>query len=804
MKLINYSLVALITALAILMPAASPVMADQDEASKPQVQSAAALMIKAPNIIEASQPLTITVFSKLGHETIAGAYVYALKASNLVVTADNTNYTTLMSEYEATAEARGALIGTTGADGTVTGTLSETGRFMLVATKDGFIPGFARLTVTLAVKKALNIKTRGSVEINKPVTISVTERFKLQAVEGTAVYAMLVTENNTLRVNALSTVPMLKVPAQANIQTQAKVWGDTHGLTQVKTAKVESRVLPGWPGQAVKPFWMSENATVIRSNPWDETFSANYAAEIQSGGFLLGNTDVNGQLTYTFTQKGTYVLVAVKEGYIPGFGRIFVYTPNQGNLLIKSPGSADTGASVTFIVVDWKSGQGIGGASLWALRIDDIKGTAESVWQGLQAGSAGSDVAEKYKGWAKDKGILLGTSADSGEVTYAFKDQGRYLLTAVKDGYTPGFSQIKIGSTAQKILLLKAPVSALSGQSVTIKVTDSKTGQPVENATVNAFINKIGVVPKLKPSPAPTENSTATQILIDSSKASTVTSTTDANGEVQFTFSNPGQYILVAIKDGYLSGSAKINITDSQSGKALVINAAYSGQSVTIKVWEKSSIQPVSGAAVYVLRIGDAGSIKPTLTFTRNASGQEETARAREKGTLAGYTDDSGQLVYNLSSSGQYLLAVFKDGYNAAFTYINYILPASLNSLYIKSQGEATVGDIVTILTVDDNGKAVAKAALYLVRMDTLSNAAAILQAVPSADVALRQKYGALLKEKSSFQGYTDDNGSISIKFSNSGVFMLLAVKDGYLPDFVKIVIKAHVTSQPNTSNKAQ
>jgi hypothetical protein len=60
------------------------------------------------------------------------------------------------------------------------------------------------------------------------------------------------------------------------------------------------------------------------------------------------------------------------------------------------------------------------------------------------------------------------------------------------------------------------------------------------------------------------------------------------------------------------------------------------------------------------------------------------------------------------------------------------------------------------------------------------------------------------LKEKSSFQGYTDENGNISIKFSSSGIYMLLAIKDNYLPDFVKITIKAPVTTLPNTSNKTQ
>ncbi|MCX6007989.1 MAG: hypothetical protein NTZ34_12125 [Chloroflexi bacterium] len=527
MKPIYYSFIALIAALAILMPAASPVMADQDETSKPQLQSAPALMIKAPNIVEVSQPLTITVFSKRGHETIAGASVYALKTSDLIVTADSMNYKTLLSEYEATAKAKGTLIGTTSENGTVTGALSETGRFMLVATKDGFMPGFTRLTVTLAPKKALNIKARGSIEINKPVTISVTERFKQQAVEGTSVYAMLIAENNTLHINALSTVPKIKIPAPAHIQTQAKALGETHGLMQVKASKVENQVLPGWQGQAVKPFWTADNATVIRSDPWEETTSADYAAEIQSGGFLLGNTDVNGQLTYTFTEKGTYVLVAIKEGYIPGFAKISVHTANQDKLIVK------------------------------------------------------------------------------------------------------------------------APVSAPSGQSVSIKVIESNTGLPSENATIYAFVHKTGIPPTVKPSPAPTENGTATQILIDSATDGAVNTkelqsllvqsaiqpitigTTDTNGEIQYTFSNPGQYTLVAVKDGYLPGGARINILGLQTTKTLVINAVFNittGQPVTIKVWEKSSSQPVSGAAVYVLKISDTVGTKYTLPFTSNNKGQDEIA----------------------------------------------------------------------------------------------------------------------------------------------------------------------------------
>ena len=163
-------------------------------------------------------------------------------------------------------------------------------------------------------------------------------------------------------------------------------------------------------------------------------------------------------------------------------------TPGQGKLQIKSPGSVDAGSSDTFTIVDKSTAMGIGSASLWALNIEDVKGTAESVWNGLAAGSAPGDVAEKYRGWAKDKGILLGTSADSGEVTYTFKDPGRYLLVAVKDNYAPGFSQIKVGLTARKQLVVKAPQSAAIGQQIAIDVVENTSGQPVENATVYAYL----------------------------------------------------------------------------------------------------------------------------------------------------------------------------------------------------------------------------------------------------------------------------------------------------------------------------
>ncbi len=49
------------------------------------------------------------------------------------------------------------------------------------------------------------------------------------------------------------------------------------------------------------------------------------------GGIYLGETNSNGELTHSFTQRGRHLLVAVKDGCWPGFARI----------LIKSPGIVD-------------------------------------------------------------------------------------------------------------------------------------------------------------------------------------------------------------------------------------------------------------------------------------------------------------------------------------------------------------------------------------------------------------------------------------------------------------------------------
>jgi len=682
---------ALALALAMIMPAAAPALADYGSDSQPQFSTPASLMIKSPNTVEAGQTATVTVFSKHGHEAVAGALVYVLKTGGLVIGTDAANYTALLGEYEALAEAKGTLFGTTGSDGTVKGNLSETGRFMLVATKDGYIPGFARLTVTLAARTALNIKAPGSAEVNKPVTISVTGRYTGHPIAKAAVYGR---PNTALNVPPVTAGPPVK-------PVQPQVTASSSAAVSVSQPQVISAT-------------ETAAATVIKADPSNSAADVQLATQISMSGILLGYTDDNGRLIYTFPEGGYYLLTAIKENYIPGFAKISVILADQKKLAVRAPASAD------------------------------------------------------------------------------------------------------------------------AGRQVTLKAVEVNGGQPVEKAAIYAFRPGIIMPPTIQPMPAPADNGTATagyypdpavspvtsaeaQILISENKdRSFLIGYTNSNGEVQFAFKDPGLYALVAVKDGYLPGGARINIKGIQPSKALEINALFNisaGQSATLKVWEKGTNQPVATAAVYVLKTGDSGDIKampPTANNDKAQNGkgnfsadvkampptanndkaQGEANRAREKGALAGYTDENGQVVFTFSSSGQYVLAAFKDGYIPAFSHITYTLPVSNKSLTLTAPAEAYANAAVNIGAYDAGGVALGKVGIYSLRMDVVAQAATALQSAAKPDAAAREKYGPILREKSSFLGYTDGNGQLNVKFPRSGAFMLLAIRDGYLPDFAKINIK--------------
>jgi hypothetical protein len=59
------------------------------------------------------------------------------------------------------------------------------------------------------------------------------------------------------------------------------------------------------------------------------TQDVDWESLVSSYGFSLGTTHGNGQLKYTFEEEGWYMLIALKEGYIPGRTGIAIKNPPE-------------------------------------------------------------------------------------------------------------------------------------------------------------------------------------------------------------------------------------------------------------------------------------------------------------------------------------------------------------------------------------------------------------------------------------------------------------------------------------------
>ena len=294
-----------ILALAAVGSATLPATADSENKTRPSVTFPSGLMIKAPNRVAIGQSISIEVLEKHGEDTVSGASVYVIKADDLVIKPASENYTDLIAEYAALIESKGTLIGATSDNGTVDYQFAGAGRFVLVATKDTFMPGFSRLTVGSESKVALSLTSPLSADLNETVTFTVTEKDNGQAVAGAAIYGRKFAGNSAEEGNA---------------------WGLFGDKSKGNGSDNFSPSIPG----------------------------------IKESGTLLGNTDSSGQLAYAFSIAGRYFVEAVSDNFSPAYSMIAVATSSQetkpGNgteqLTVTAPATSTAGQQVTITVSD--------------------------------------------------------------------------------------------------------------------------------------------------------------------------------------------------------------------------------------------------------------------------------------------------------------------------------------------------------------------------------------------------------------------------------------------------------------------
>jgi hypothetical protein len=167
---------------------------------------------------------------------------------------------------------------------------------------------------------------------------------------------------------------------------------------------------------------------------------SDYEAILTPLGFKIGQTDGNGKLSYTFTAAGNFLLVAFKAHYVPDFSAMVVRNLPQV-LGINTPRTSAPGESITISVFQKGTQIPVAEAGVWAVGKDKIADLQADVADIKAAGKAQTtdwdSVISLY-------GAKLGETDASGQLTATFDNAGGYLLFAVKSGYIPGYTGIRI------------------------------------------------------------------------------------------------------------------------------------------------------------------------------------------------------------------------------------------------------------------------------------------------------------------------------------------------------------------------
>ncbi len=241
-------------------------------------------------------------------------------------------------------------------------------------------------------------------------------------------------------------------------------------FTLVTIEKRTQKAEPGVAMYAVKATDLNRSVTDNSTDNMTKIMN-NYANIAKTIGIPLGSTDAGGRLSCTLTSAQTYVLIAVKDGFTPGFTRINVVLSVKKNLQITAPGKAEAGQQVSISVserpifkpaVTLQKHEDsdtpkkmstqilpikqipVAGVNVYA-----IKSTlAEGVFGQMR--DRNNATTDNYTAMVKEKGFFIGTTDIKGQLDYIFKETGKYVLVAVKDGYRADFTRIGIVLAAEK------------------------------------------------------------------------------------------------------------------------------------------------------------------------------------------------------------------------------------------------------------------------------------------------------------------------------------------------------------------
>jgi hypothetical protein len=398
MKMKRWSaIIAAVMALVLLVLSPMSALADdgQESGVRPGITLQGALAIVAPRVAMVNQETRMTVFLRADQEPFEGAGVWAITREQAEVYKEQASALrqdeTIKAEekdYEALADIHGTFLGRTGPNGKVYPTFTEAGNYLLIALRNGYYPG-ATWIVARDAPRVLTIEAPGRAGVGEDVTMTVRNRVTSEPV------------------------------------TNAGIWAITRD--QVDTVREQFSALS------------QDKATAAEEK--------DYETLIGLHGILLGQTDLNGNLTYAFQEEGIYVLVAVKQSYFPGFAAIGIRNA-VGVLAIVAPPAAPVGTEVNIAALNRLTLEPVGEVGIWAIHRDQVEAFNEQV-SALRQNTDVTVSAEDYGALAEFHGTLLGWTDGNGRLSHTFDRADFYLLVAVKQAYFPGCAPINISDASQ-------------------------------------------------------------------------------------------------------------------------------------------------------------------------------------------------------------------------------------------------------------------------------------------------------------------------------------------------------------------
>lgn len=410
MKKVILTTLAIVVALSTVLSLTGFAMAETETRPVEAEAVRPGLAIKAPAAVKAGEPIRIQIVTRPGERPVPQAEVWAVNLDSF------TSDTTLSADIASLSQANGFLLGTTNERGYVEPPpqIMREGRYMLVAIKPDFAPGFAMMKVTSYLP--LHLRAPDTARIGQTITMAVTGPDG-QGIPRVAMFAVPLRNSDSTTLNG----------SYGQLLEDAEAYAE---ITDNPDAEAELRAEP-----------------------------RAYERIMEMRRYFIGWTDRNGQLNHAFNEAGPHLLIAAKRGYVPDFHIIQIIGTQ---LDLRAPDSAGVGEPVTMRVTD-SSGQGIYHVALFAVpllsttdnadgNIDRLLQEAEAYAQWLERPTV--DESTPTDEISDDSTLnirryLIGFTDRHGEFTHNFPQAGPYLLIATKCGYTPDFHIIKIARLLQ-------------------------------------------------------------------------------------------------------------------------------------------------------------------------------------------------------------------------------------------------------------------------------------------------------------------------------------------------------------------